>query len=71
VGEFCWTSRYPVAGESLGCAWNGNRGRGAFTSQVRHHVEMIFGAHMILFSKDADADRSFLSEVFGFESIDA
>jgi hypothetical protein len=39
--------------------------------QTEHHVEMIFGAHMVLFSSDADADRSFLSDVFGFESIDA
>jgi hypothetical protein len=39
--------------------------------QICHHVTMVFGAHMVLFSRDADADRSFLAEVFGFESIDA
>lgn len=32
---------------------------------------MVFGAHFIMYSSDADADRSFLAEVFGFESIDA
>jgi hypothetical protein len=32
---------------------------------------MIFGAHMILYSKDAAADRAFLSEVLGFPSVDA
>jgi hypothetical protein len=32
---------------------------------------MIFGAHLILFSKDADADRSFLETVLGLDSVDA
>jgi hypothetical protein len=32
---------------------------------------MIFGAHLVVFSQDADADRSFLSEVFGLDSVDA
>jgi hypothetical protein len=32
---------------------------------------MIFGAHMILYSKDAAADRAFLSDVLGFPSVDA
>ena len=32
---------------------------------------MIFGAHVILYSKDADADRAFLREVLGFSSVDA
>lgn len=32
---------------------------------------MIFGAHVILYSKDADADRRFLRDVLGFSSIDA
>ena len=32
---------------------------------------MIFGAHMILYSKDAVADRAFLSDVLGFPSVDA
>jgi catechol 2,3-dioxygenase-like lactoylglutathione lyase family enzyme len=32
---------------------------------------MIFGSHFVLFSSDADADRAFLAEVFGFEHVDA
>ena len=32
---------------------------------------MIFGAHVILYSKDAAADRAFLRHVFGFTSVDA
>lgn len=32
---------------------------------------MIFGAHLVLFSDDAEADRAFLSTVFGLDSVDA
>ena len=32
---------------------------------------MIFGAHVILYSKDATADRAFLRDVFGLSSVDA
>ena len=32
---------------------------------------MIFGSHVILFSTDADADREFLSRVFGLDHVDA
>ncbi len=32
---------------------------------------MIFGAHVIVYSKDAAADRLFLREVLGFASVDA
>jgi hypothetical protein len=32
---------------------------------------VVFGAHVVLFSADADADRAFLAEMFGFESVDA
>jgi catechol 2,3-dioxygenase-like lactoylglutathione lyase family enzyme len=32
---------------------------------------MIFGAHVILYSKDGDADRGFLRDVLGFSSVDA
>lgn len=32
---------------------------------------MIFGAHVILYSKDADADRAFFRDVLGFPSVDA
>jgi catechol 2,3-dioxygenase-like lactoylglutathione lyase family enzyme len=32
---------------------------------------MIFGAHMIVYSKDAEADRAFFRDVLGFKSVDA
>ena len=32
---------------------------------------MISGAHVILYSKDADADRAFFREVLQFPSVDA
>jgi hypothetical protein len=32
---------------------------------------MIFGAHVIVYSKNAAADRAFLSEALGLLSVDA
>ena len=32
---------------------------------------MIFGAHVIVYSRDADADRSFFRDILGFSSVDA
>jgi len=32
---------------------------------------MIFGAHMIVYSKDAEADRAFFRDILGFASVDA
>lgn len=32
---------------------------------------MVFGAHVILYSTDAEADRRFLADVLGFASVDA
>jgi hypothetical protein len=32
---------------------------------------MIFGAHIIVYSKNAEADRAFLQDVLGFSSVDA
>ena len=32
---------------------------------------MIFGAHTVIYSKDAEADRAFLSDVLGLKSVDA
>jgi catechol 2,3-dioxygenase-like lactoylglutathione lyase family enzyme len=32
---------------------------------------MIFGAHVIVYSRDADADRNFLRDVLGLSSVDA
>ena len=31
---------------------------------------MINGAHIIIYSKDADADRTFFKDVLGFKSVD-
>jgi catechol 2,3-dioxygenase-like lactoylglutathione lyase family enzyme len=31
---------------------------------------MIFGAHMIVYSEDAEADRAFFRDVLGFPSVD-
>jgi catechol 2,3-dioxygenase-like lactoylglutathione lyase family enzyme len=32
---------------------------------------MIFGAHVVLYSKDADADRAFFRDILGLKSVDA
>ena len=32
---------------------------------------MIIGAHTIVFSKDAEADRAFFRDVLGFKGVDA
>jgi catechol 2,3-dioxygenase-like lactoylglutathione lyase family enzyme len=32
---------------------------------------MIFGAHVVLYSKDAAADRAFFRDVLGLKSVDA
>ncbi len=32
---------------------------------------MISGSHIVLYSKDAEADRSFFSDVLGLKSVDA
>ena len=32
---------------------------------------MINGAHVIIYSKDAEADRAFFKDVLGFHSVDA
>jgi len=32
---------------------------------------MIHGAHVMLYSRDADADRAFIRDVLGFASVDA
>lgn len=32
---------------------------------------MISGAHMIVYSKDAEADRAFFSDILGLKSVDA
>ena len=32
---------------------------------------MIMGAHVIVYSKDAEADRAFFRDILGFRSVDA
>jgi catechol 2,3-dioxygenase-like lactoylglutathione lyase family enzyme len=32
---------------------------------------MIFGAHVVLYSTDAEADRAFFSDILGYTSVDA
>ena len=32
---------------------------------------MIFGAHVIVFSKDVEADRAFMRDILGLASVDA
>ena len=32
---------------------------------------MINGAHVVMYTKDPEADRTFFHEVFGFDSVDA
>ncbi len=32
---------------------------------------MIFGAHVIIYSRDASADRAFFRDVLGYRSVDA
>lgn len=32
---------------------------------------MIFGAHVIIYSKDAEVDRIFFRDILGFKSVDA
>lgn len=37
----------------------------------RQYAVMAFGAHVVLYSRDAEADRQFLAETLGMESVDA
>ena len=32
---------------------------------------MIIGAHVVLYSKDAEADRAFFRDILGLKSVDA
>src|SRR5262249_47267243 len=45
--------------------------RGWLVESKRGGKFMIFGAHVIVYSKDAAADRAFLRDVLGFSSVDA
>jgi len=42
-----------------------------FWKVVKGAKLMIFGAHVVLYSKDSMADRAFFREVLGFSSVDA
>jgi len=46
-------------------------GRPAFWEVVKGAKLMIFGAHVVLYSKNSTADRAFFREVLGFSSMDA
>jgi hypothetical protein len=39
--------------------------------QMSQYVSVVFGAHLVLYSEDADADRRFLAEILGLRSVDA
>ena len=41
------------------------------TLGVSSEGHMISGAHVIVYSKDAEADRAFFRDVLGFKSVDA
>ena len=45
--------------------------RGGVRSPKQEGQFMIFGAHMIIYSKDATADRLFFRDILGFPSVDA
>lgn len=56
------------------------RGRGSIKEVRRPHsaeyiaasgVLMLTGAHVVVYSKDADADRRFFKDILGFQSVDA
>jgi catechol 2,3-dioxygenase-like lactoylglutathione lyase family enzyme len=32
---------------------------------------MLFGSHVVVYSKNAEADRAFFSDILGFKSVDA
>ena len=39
--------------------------------RCRVSIGVIFGAHVIVYTRDAEADRAFLRDVIGFEGVDA
>lgn len=40
-------------------------------AQTRQYVLVFFGAHLVLYSQDPEADRQFLAETFSLDSVDA
>jgi catechol 2,3-dioxygenase-like lactoylglutathione lyase family enzyme len=41
------------------------------TPGISSEEQMISGAHVVVYSKNADADRAFFRDVLGFKSVDA
>jgi catechol 2,3-dioxygenase-like lactoylglutathione lyase family enzyme len=39
--------------------------------QARYSAHVISGAHLIIYSTDAEADRGFVRDVLGFDAVDA
>jgi catechol 2,3-dioxygenase-like lactoylglutathione lyase family enzyme len=52
-----------------GTRWCSTTGR--FRGGIGDDGIIIFGAHLVLYSTDAEADRAFLRDVLGFDSVDA
>ena len=50
--------------------WQRHEQTGKFALHIRRGY-MISGAHMIVYSRDAEADRAFFRDVLGFASVDA
>jgi catechol 2,3-dioxygenase-like lactoylglutathione lyase family enzyme len=44
---------------------------GAKATTGEKEAHMISGAHVIVYTKDAEADRAFFRDVLGFKSVDA
>jgi hypothetical protein len=40
-------------------------------AQIRQYDFVVFGAHLIVYSQDAEADRAFLAGTLGLDSVDA
>jgi catechol 2,3-dioxygenase-like lactoylglutathione lyase family enzyme len=49
----------------------GLRGRSRCIVMTKGITSMISGAHVVIYSKDAEADRIFFRDVLGFASVDA
>ena len=60
-----------MAGARLRQSFSGNGATGAEILKQGGAKPMIFGAHVIVYSKDATADRAFFRDVLGFASVDA
>jgi catechol 2,3-dioxygenase-like lactoylglutathione lyase family enzyme len=52
--------------------WKFHYTRGRFGSPIPSlEGHMISGAHVVVYTKDAEADRTFFHDVLGFRSVDA